>query len=145
LERRLNQNVAERLSASATATSTGLRELLEEVAGRDDMRTDEGALITFSTVSTPLERGRPDAVVLTGDRRGGRRGAPLRQRAGRPGHPARVAHEPERATVPHRGGIVLVLTRMNKIKEVSDAQLVAVCEPGMESAGQPARKHERRE
>jgi glycolate oxidase len=33
--------------------------------------------------------------------------------------------------VPHRGGIVLVLTRMNQIKEVSDAQLVAVCEPGM--------------
>ena len=34
-------------------------------------------------------------------------------------------------TVPHRGGIVLVLTRMNEIKEVSDAELVAVCEPGV--------------
>ena len=34
-------------------------------------------------------------------------------------------------TVPHRGGIVLVLTRMNKVKEVSGAELVAVCEPGV--------------
>ena len=34
-------------------------------------------------------------------------------------------------TVPHLGGIVLVLTRMNEIKEVSDAELVAVCEPGV--------------
>ena len=34
-------------------------------------------------------------------------------------------------TVPHRGGIVLVLTRMNRIKEISAGDLVAVCEPGV--------------
>ena len=33
-------------------------------------------------------------------------------------------------TVPHHGGIVLVLTRMNKMKEVSDAELVASLRAG---------------
>src|ERR1700689_4087386 len=53
-----------RLSAVATAPPTGLRRRLEAVVGRDHVRTDEGALVTFSTDSTPLERGRPDAVVF---------------------------------------------------------------------------------
>ena len=34
-------------------------------------------------------------------------------------------------TVPHHGGIVLVLTRMNRLKEIDPADLVAVCEPGV--------------
>ena len=34
-------------------------------------------------------------------------------------------------TVPHLGGIVLVLTRMNRLKEISAGDLVAVCEPGV--------------
>jgi hypothetical protein len=34
------------------------------LAGRDHVRTDEGALVTFSTDATPPERGHPDAVVF---------------------------------------------------------------------------------
>jgi glycolate oxidase len=52
------------VSVAATATSTGLRGQLEGVVGRDHVRTDEGALLTFSTDATPLERARPDAVVF---------------------------------------------------------------------------------
>ena len=124
-------NVAERVSAAATATSTGLRGQLEGVVGRDHVRTDEGALVTFSTDATPLERGRPDAVVFP---------ATAEEVAGvlRIANERRVPVVPRGSgtnlsagTVPHRGGIVLVLTRMNKIKEVSDADLVAVCEPGV--------------
>jgi FAD/FMN-containing dehydrogenase len=48
---------------AATATSTGLRGLLADVVGHDDVRTDEAALVTFSTVPTPLESGRPAAVA----------------------------------------------------------------------------------
>ena len=117
---------------AATATSTGLRGQLEEVVGRDHVRTDEGALLTFSTDATPLlERGRPDAVVFP---------ATAEEVAGvlRIANERRVPVVPRGSgtnlsagTVPHRGGIVLVLTRMNQIKEVSDADLVAVCEPGV--------------
>ena len=116
---------------STTATPIGLRSRLEEVVGSDHVRTDVGALVTFSTDATPLERGRPDAVVFP---------ASAEEVAG----VLRVANERgvlvvprgsgtnlSAGTVPHRGGIVLVLTRMNKVKEVSDADLVAVCEPGV--------------
>ena len=115
----------------ATATSTGLRGSLEDVVGRDHVRTDEGALVTFSTDATPLERGRPDAVVFP---------ASTEEVAGvlRAANGLKVPVVPRGSgtnlsagTVPHRGGIVLVLTRMNTIKEVSGAELVAVCEPGV--------------
>jgi glycolate oxidase len=114
-----------------TATSTGLRGVLEDVVGRDHVRTDEGALVTFSTDATPLERGRPDAVVFP---------ASTEEVAGvlRAANGLKVPVVPRGSgtnlsagTVPHRGGIVLVLTRMNTIKEVSGAELVAVCEPGV--------------
>ena len=57
-------NVAEPSSMAATATLTALRGRLADVVGRDHVRTDEGALVTFSTDATPLERARPDAVVF---------------------------------------------------------------------------------
>src|SRR5450755_741394 len=116
---------------TTTATPTGLRERLEAVVGHDHVRTDEGALVTFSMDATPLERGRPDAVVFpaTADEVAGvlrianERGVPLIARGSGTNLSA--------GTVPHRGGIVLVLTRMNRVKEVSGAELVAVCEPGV--------------
>ena len=101
------------------------------MVGRDHVRTDEGALLTFSTDATPLERGRPDAVVFP---------ATAEEVAGvlRIANERRVPVVPRGSgtnlsagAVPHRGGIVLVLTRMNQIKEFSDAELVAVCEPGV--------------
>lgn len=116
---------------TATATSTGLRRRLEEVVGDEYVRTDEGALVTFSTDATPLERGRPDAVVFP---------ATAEEVAGvlRVANELRVPVVPRGSgtnlsagTVPHLGGVVLVLTRMNAIKEVSGAELVAVCEPGV--------------
>jgi glycolate oxidase len=119
------------LTVAATATLTGLRARLEEVVGRGHVRTDEGALVTFSTDATPLERGRPDAVVFPASteevagvlRFANERGVPVVPRGSGTNLSA--------GTVPHRGGIVLVLTRMNRVKEVSDAELVAVCEPGV--------------
>jgi glycolate oxidase len=116
---------------------------LEDVVGRDHVRTDEGALVTFSTDATPLERGRPDAVVFpasTDEVAGVLRVA---NGLGVPVVPRGSGTNLSAGTVPHLGGIVLVLTRMNRIKEVSDAELVAVCEPGVrtiELAGAAAAK-----
>ncbi len=115
----------------ATATSTGLRGRLEDVVGRDHVRTDEGALVTFSTDSTPLESGRPDAVVFPASTEEVAGILRVADQLGVPVVPRGSGTNLSGGTIPHRGGIVLVLTRMNKIKEVSDAELVAVCEPGV--------------
>ena len=116
---------------AATASSTSLGTQLEGVVGREHVRIDDGALLTYSTDATPLERGRPAAVVFPATaeevaavlRIAGERRVPVVPR----GSGTNLSG----GAVPHRGGIVLVLTRMNAIKEVSDAELVAVCEPGV--------------
>jgi glycolate oxidase len=117
--------------ATVTAAATGLRERLIAVVGRDHVRTDEGALVTFSTDATPLQRGRPDAVVFPANAEEVAGVLRLANQSGIPVIPRGSGTNLSAGTVPHRGGIVLVLTRMNKIREVSDADLVAVCEPGV--------------
>jgi glycolate oxidase len=119
------------LSVVATATSTELRKRLEEVVGRDHVRTDEGALVTFSTDATPLERGQPDAVVFPASAEEVAGVLRVASELVVPVVPRGSGTNLSAGTVPHLGGIVLVLTRMNRIKEVSDADLVAVCEPGV--------------
>ena len=96
--------------------------------------------MTFSTDATPLERGRPDLVVFP---------ASTEEVAG----VLRFANEPRVPVIPrgsgtnlsggtvaHRGGIVLVLTRMNRLLEIDDAELVAVCEPGVRTIELAARR-----
>jgi glycolate oxidase len=117
--------------ATATAIPTGLRERLTAVVGRDHVRTDAGALVTFSTDATPLERGRPDAVVFPATTEEVAGVLRVANQLGVPVVPRGSGTNLSAGTVPHRGGIVLVLTRMNTIKEISDADLVAVCEPGV--------------
>jgi len=123
--------VADRLSAAATATSAGLRRRLEDVVGREHVRTDEGALVTFSTDATPLERGCPDAVVFPATAEEVAEVLRIANERGVPVVPRGSGTNLSAGTVPHRGGIVLVLTRMSKVKEVSAAELLAVCEPGV--------------
>jgi glycolate oxidase len=119
------------LSVVTTATSTELRKRLEEVVGRDHVRTDEGALVTFSTDATPLERGQPDAVAFPASAEEVAGVLRVASELVVPVVPRGSGTNLSAGTVPHLGGIVLVLTRMNRIKEVSDADLVAVCEPGV--------------
>ncbi len=124
-------NDAEQLSVAATAASTGLGTQLEGVVGREHVRTDEGALLTFSTDATPLERSRPDAVVFPATAEEVAAVLRIANERRVPVVPRGSGTNLSAGTVPHHGGIVLVLTRMNKVKEVSDAELVAICEPGV--------------
>jgi glycolate oxidase len=114
-----------------TAPPSGLSARLQDVVGRDHVRTDEGALVTFSTDSTPLERGRPDAVVFPASAEEIAGVLRLADDLGLPVIPRGSGTNLSGGTIPHRGGIVLVLTRMNKVKEISEGDLVAVCEPGV--------------
>src|SRR4051795_8199085 len=105
--------------ATTTDTRTGLSASLARVVGDEHVRDDAGALLTFSTDATPLERGRPDAVVFPASTE--EVAAVVRLAKDRPGPliPRGSGTNLSAGTVPHRGGIVLVLTRMNRLKEIS--------------------------
>lgn len=104
---------------------------MKEVVGRDHVRIDEGALVTFSTDATPLERGRPDVIVFPATAEEIAAVLRIANEQRLPLVPRGSGTNLSAGTVPQLGGIVLVLTRMNEIKEVSAAELVAVCEPGV--------------
>jgi glycolate oxidase len=117
--------------AIVSRPGTDLRARVEAVVGPGHVRDDEATLLAFSTDATPLERGSPDLVVhpaTTDEVAGVLR---IADEARMPVVPRGSGTNLSAGTVPHRGGIVLVLTRMNRLKEVSVEDLVAVCEPGV--------------
>lgn len=118
------------MSRTASPTQT-LGRRLEEVVGSDHVRSDAGALLTFSTDATPLERGRPDHVVFPATTEEVAEVLQLANERRIPVVPRGSGTNLSGGTIPHHGGIVLVLTRMNELKEVSGEDLVAVCEPGV--------------
>src|SRR4051794_20588730 len=117
--------------ATTTGTATDLRTALAAVVGAEHVRDDAGALLTFSTDATPLERGRPDVVVFPATTDEVAAVIRIANERRVPVVPRGSGTNLSAGTVPHRGGIVLVLTRMNRFKEIDAGDLVAVCEPGV--------------
>ena len=135
----------------------------EAIVGAEHVRTERGDVEPYARDATPVFRAVPDAVVWPAHRRGGRGGAAAGHRAAASrwcrAAPARTCARPPCA---ERGGIVLVLTRMNRILEVSPDELLARVETGVTTAaladaaaaqgllyapgpGQPHRLHGRRQ
>jgi glycolate oxidase len=117
--------------ADAADLAQGLRQRLDEVVGPEHVRADAGTLLAYSTDATPLERGRPDLVVFPSNRQEVAAVLRLANEVGVPVVPRGSGTNLSAGTVPSRGGIVLVLTRMNRLLEISDTDLVAVCQPGV--------------
>src|SRR3954447_22449816 len=118
-------------TTTPTAAATDLRTALAAGGGAEHVRDDAGALLTFSTDATPLERGRPDVVVFPASTEEVAAIVKVANERRTPLVPRGSGTNLSAGTVPHRGGIVLVLTRMNRLKEISASDLVAVCEPGV--------------
>ncbi|MBV9364980.1 MAG: FAD-binding protein [Solirubrobacterales bacterium] len=117
-----------------TATSAEIDRLLdrlEQVVGQPNVRADAGALVTYATDATPLQRGRPDLVVLPANTEEVAAVLTLANDARVPVIPRGSGTNLSGGAVPLHGGIVLVLTRMNRLLEISESDLVAVCEPGV--------------
>jgi glycolate oxidase len=117
--------------AGATHTATDLRAPLAAIVGDEHVRDDAGALLTFSTDATPLQRGRPDVVVFPATTEQVAAVIRFANERGVPVIPRGSGTNLSAGTVPQRGGIVLVLTRMNRLIQVDPGDLVAVCEPGV--------------
>jgi glycolate oxidase len=110
-----------------------LRELTA-IVGKDYVRSEAGDLEPYSRDATPLFAARPDVVVLPAD--AAQVAAVLRLATERriPVVPRGAGSNLAAATVPAEGGIVLVLTRLDKIIEVNPTELLAVVQPGVTTA-----------
>jgi len=118
----------------AGLAGAGLAGELAEIVGGDHVRTDAGALETFARDATPLHRATPDAICFPGETREVAAVIELAAERGIPVVPRGSGTNLCAATVPHRGGIVLSLTRMNRLLELDAANMVAVCQPGVITA-----------
>jgi len=116
---------------TTAAPGERLRDRLEQAVGARNVRGDPGALVTYATDATPLQRGEPDLVVFPASTEEVAAVLRLADEARVPVIPRGSGTNLSAGTVPLSGGIVLVLTRMNRLLEISDADLVAVCEPGV--------------
>jgi glycolate oxidase len=107
---------------------------LIDVVGRAHVLDARGDLEAYSRDATPLFQALPEVVVLPAST--GEVAAVLRlATASRiPVTPRGAGTNLAAMTVPVHGGIVLSLTRMDRILEVSSSELLAVCEPGVTTA-----------
>ena len=104
---------------------------LESIVGAEHVRTSAGDLEPYTRDATPSFRGIPDAVVWP--RTAEEVSAILRMATARgvPVVPRGAGSNLSAATIAEHGGIVLVLTRMDRILEVSKDELLARVECGV--------------
>ena len=104
---------------------------LEAIVGAEHVRTEPGDVEPYTRDATPVFPAVPDAVVWPADTE--QVAAVLRLATERrvPVVPRGAGSNLCAATVPERGGIVLVLTRMDRILEISPGELLARVEAGV--------------
>jgi len=107
---------------------------IEAVVGAEHVRESVGDTTPYARDATPLFAAQPDLVVLP---RSAQEVAAILRLATQwrvPVVPRGAGTNLCAATVPLQGGIVLVLTRMNAILEISADELLARVEPGAVTA-----------
>jgi glycolate oxidase len=107
---------------------------LRGIVGSGNVHDADGDLAVYARDATPLFHHRPEAVVFPADT--AQVAAILRLATARqiPVVPRGAGSNLAAATVPLRGGIVLVLTRLNRILEVCPEELLARVQPGVANA-----------
>ena len=121
------------MAATALSAST-LSGELEAIVGADHVRSDAGARAAFASDATPLYRFLPDAIVFPAATDEVAAVLRLANEARVPVIPRGAGTNLSAGVVPHHGGIVLVLTRMDELIELDAANLAAVCQPGVRTA-----------
>ncbi|PXY19440.1 FAD-binding oxidoreductase [Prauserella muralis] len=110
--------------------ATAVRALTKAV-GEEHVRFTPGELAPYRRDATPLFTGHPDAVVFPADTGEVAAVLGVATEHGIPVVPRGAGSNLCAATVPSHGGIVLVLTRLNRILELSRDELLARVQPGV--------------
>jgi glycolate oxidase len=119
-----------RLQSSGSGLPAEVLAELRDIVGAQYVLSLDGDVEPFSRDATPLFRARPDAVVLPASTKEVSSILALASRLGIPVTPRGAGSNLAAATIPEHGGIVLVLTRMNQVLEVSEGELLAVVQAG---------------
>lgn len=125
--------------STPTRTSSGSLDAavlaeLRGIVGDAFVLVSDGDVEPFSRDATPLFRARPDAVVLPATTEQVSAVLALATRCGVPVVPRGAGSNLAAATLAEHGGIVLVLTRMNRVLEVNADELLAVVQAGATTA-----------
>jgi glycolate oxidase len=107
---------------------------LTAIVGAAHVRQAEGDLVAYSRDATPLFSARPDAIVAPESAEQVAAVLRLATAKGVPVIPRGAGSNLCAATHAGRGGIVMSLTRMNRILEVAPDELLARVEPGVSTA-----------
>lgn len=122
---------AERSAGVSAGVPQQVLDELRAIVGERHVLTSDGDVEPYSRDATPLFRARPDAAVLPADVDQVSAVLALANRHRVPVTPRGGGSNLAAMTVPEQGGIVLVLTRMNRVLEVSADELLAVVQPGV--------------
>ncbi|EAX47494.1 FAD linked oxidase domain protein [Thermosinus carboxydivorans Nor1] len=104
---------------------------LVQIVGAENVLTQKEELICYSYDATPGFSQLPDAIVMPGSTAEVSQVLALANGEKIPVYPRGSGTNLSAGAVPMKGGIVLLMTRMNKIIEIDAANLVAVAEPGI--------------
>ncbi|MGE3288633.1 MAG: FAD-binding oxidoreductase [Pseudonocardia sp.] len=107
---------------------------LEAIVGAEHVRTAPGDVEPYSRDATPVFRGTPDAVVFPRTAEEVAAVLRLATRHHIPVTPRGAGSNLCAATLAEQGGVVLVLTRMDTILEISSDELLARVEAGVSTA-----------
>ncbi|MDH7568145.1 MAG: FAD-binding protein, partial [Armatimonadota bacterium] len=107
---------------------------LAAIVGQEHLLHHPRDLVAYSFDATPLHQARPDAVVFPTSTAQVQAILRLAVREGFPVIPRGSGTNLAAATVPNQGGVVLVLTRMNRVVEVDTENLTATVQPGVITA-----------
>jgi len=113
------------------AVKSKIVEELEKIVGSEFVSTSQADLYIYSYDLTPAESKWPDIVVLPQSLEEVREILRLANREKVPVVPYIAGGNVGGLTIPLQGGIMLDLKRMNRIIEVSEADMYALVEPGV--------------
>ena len=103
---------------------------LEAAAGRGSVRTDEGEILMYS-YDAGMARARPEAVINFSSPDHVAPVVRILHKAGIPFLPRLAGTNLSGGTIPLKGGAILNLSRLKKIRQIDTAARVALVEPGV--------------
>lgn len=104
---------------------------LAKLIGHDNVRSDAASLEAYSHDATPLFRGLPEVIITPQTTEDVAKAVRYAAETNTPILARGAGSNLCAATVALKGGIVVSMTRMNRILEISPSEMLAVVQPGV--------------